>query len=44
MPKRNLLRLYLPVAAIAAAARLWVYASWLESPLRWFHQVPGLDM
>lgn len=42
--RRNLLRLYLPVAVIAAAVRLWVYASWLESPLRWFHRVPGLDM
>ena len=41
---RNLLRLYLPVAVIATAVRLWVYASWLDSPLRWFHRVPGLDM
>ena len=41
---RNLSRLYLPVAAIATAVRLWVYASWLDSPLRWFHRVPGLDM
>ncbi len=42
--RRNLLRLYLPVGGIAAAVRLWSYASWLESPLRWFHRVPGLDM
>ena len=42
--RRNLLHLYLPVAALAAGVRLWVYASWLESPLHWFHRVPGLDM
>ena len=32
------------VAAAALAVRLVLFFSWLDSPLRWFHEVPGLDM
>ena len=31
-------------AAAAAAVRLLFLLEWVDSPYRWFHRVPGLDM
>jgi hypothetical protein len=30
--------------AVAAVVRLWLLAVWFDSPFRWYHEVPGLDM
>ncbi len=40
----NIREVYLPVAAVAVVLRAVAFGFWLDSPLRWFHRVPGLDM
>ena len=37
-------RVYAVVALAALVVRGILFADWLYSPLRYFHQVPGLDM
>lgn len=41
---RTVLPVFLPPLIAATVIRIFLYSSWIESPFRYYHTIPGLDM